>query len=236
MGNVPTTNRIARLLASSIGGKLLVAVTGVLLLGFVVTHLLGNLLLLQGQDALNAYAAWLKSLPVLWVARAGLLAIFVAHIGQAIRLTFANQAARPIPYAHPRASKNSTFASRSMIYTGLTIVAFVIYHLLHFTFGLIQPDAYDAVDALGRHDVYGMVVAGFSHPAIAISYVVAMLLLGVHLLHGVQSVFQTLGVRGPRYEALIQKLSMGTAVVVFLGNASIPLTILLGLGPFSGGA
>ena len=228
MGNVPTTNRIARLMASSIGGKLLMAVTGVLLLGFVVTHLLGNLLLLQGQDALNAYAAWLKSLPVLWVARAGLLAIFVAHIGQAIRLTFANQAARPTPYAHPRASKNSTFASRSMIYTGLAIVAFVIYHLLHFTLGLIQPDAYDAVDALGRHDVYGMVVAGFSHPAIAISYVVAMLLLGVHLLHGVQSVFQTLGANPSAYKVAIQRGAILLPGAIVLGNCSLPILVWLG--------
>jgi succinate dehydrogenase / fumarate reductase cytochrome b subunit len=124
---------------SSIGGKVTMAITGVLLFGFVVVHLLGNLLLLSGPDAINAYAKWLFDKGVLlWLARLGLLAVFVLHVVTGIRLARANKQARPVAYSK-QSTVQATFASRSMVLTGLTMLVFVVYHLLHFTFGVTNP-------------------------------------------------------------------------------------------------
>ena len=169
------------------------AVTGVLLLGFVIVHLAGNLLLLAGPDAINAYAKWLHDKgPLLWVARGGLLLIFVLHVVTAVRLSQANKAARPVAYHKPD-TVQASFASRSMVLSGLTLAAFIIYHLLHFTFGVTNPShfAQKAANAQG-HDVYAMVTASFQLPGIAIVYVASQIVLFFHLSHGVQSFAQTL--------------------------------------------
>jgi len=230
-------NWLLAALRSSLGRKMIVALTGLGLVGFVLAHLAGNLQVFAGREALNAYAQGLKDLgPLLWVARIGLLGIFVLHVVLALQLARENRAARPSRYVHGGVQQ-ATPGARSMVLTGVTILFFVAYHLAHFTFGAVHAEHYGVgADALGRHDVYGMVVAGFSNPLVSILYIVSMGLLALHLSHGVQSVFQTLGLNGPRFQPLIKCAGLGLAVLVFVGNISMPLAILLGLGPFSTGA
>lgn len=214
---------------SSLGSKYLMALTGFGLLGFVIAHMLGNWQVFLGPEALNSYAAKLKDMgPLLWVARLGLLALFLAHIGMGIRLTLANRAARPIPY-QVKTYRQATLASRSMLPTGLVILAFVLFHLAHYTFCLVDPSYHSLFDSEGRHDVYRMTVMGFQNPIVSGSYLVAMLLLAFHLAHGFQSLFQSLGLSHPNWVELVRKASIGLAVVIFVGNASMPLAVLFGL-------
>jgi len=222
-------SRIARFVNSSIGAKTLVALTGAGLFLFVVVHMLGNLQVYLGPDALNAYAKKLKDLPaLLWPARLGLLLLVVVHIAVALRLAIANRRARKVGYDR-RATIQATPASLTMVWTGPLIAAFVVYHLLHFTFGAIYPEAYHGTDAQGRHDVYRMVVLGFRNPLIALSYIVAMIFLGLHLRHGIASLFQTLGLRHPAYDGLIERSGLVLAWIIVIGNVSIPVSIWIGL-------
>ncbi len=178
-------NWLLRSLQSSIGRKVLVALTGVALIGFVVVHLLGNLQIFAGPDQLNSYAESLAHLgPLLWVARLGLLALAGAHIVLALKLAAENRAARPERYDVAGRVK-ATASARSMVLTGLMIAAFVVYHLAHFTWGAAHPQFSGRLDAQGRLDVYSMVVASFQQWPIALTYAAAMVLLGLHLRHGV---------------------------------------------------
>lgn len=229
-------NWLARTLGSSVGRKMILALTGLALLGFVIAHMLGNLQVFLGPEALNAYAANLKSLgPVLWLMRGGLIVVFVVHVGLALKLAAENRAARPERYAHP-GRVQSTPGARSMVVTGLMILLFVLYHLAQFTWGLTNPADYNVVEAIqtatgpvNRHDVYSMVVLSFQHPLISGIYIAAMACLALHLSHGVQSVFQSLGLNHPKYEPCLRKLGCGLALVIFLGNVSMPVAILAGL-------
>lgn len=213
---------------SSIGGKVTMAVTGVLLFGFVVAHLLGNLQLLAGPAKINAYAKWLHDLgALLWVARIGLLAIFVLHVATAIRLSRANKAARPVGYAK-EATLQASFASRSMVMSGLSLLAFVAYHLAHFTFGIVGGD--HAKKAAGDgFDVYAMVTSGFGNPPVAIAYAAFQVVLFLHLSHGLQSFAQTIGIHHGRYTPMIKKLSFVLAALVAGGNTLLALSVLLGI-------
>lgn len=223
-------NGLGRLVKSSVGAKAIMAVTGAGLIVFVIVHLLGNLQIFLGQDAYNSYAQKLQDMgALLWVARAGLLLLFVTHISLAFRLWRANTAARPVPYQFPQQTLASNPAAKTMWLTGAVIFWFVIYHLVHFTFGGIQHDSYALVDSQGRHDVYNMVVRGFRNPAVAITYVVAQAFLGMHLFHGGSSFFQSLGLNHPKYNAIIRKTGLVVAVFVVAGNVLIPLTILFGI-------
>lgn len=216
--------------------KFVVAVTGILLTGFVVFHMLGNLQVFQGPAKVNAYAKFLKDLgPLLWVARIGLLVILVAHVVMAVRLKRRSAAARPIAYVHEETIQASA-ASRYMLLTGLMILAFIIYHVAHFTLGVVVAgpggvsylDMRDPADP-SRHDVYRMMIAGFSSPMISLSYLVAQVFLFLHLLHGVSSVFQTLGVNSPRAQSCITCLGRAVASLVFVGNVSIVAAVWLGV-------
>lgn len=216
-------------LRSSLGSKVVMAVTGLLLFGFLVGHMAGNLLVFRGQEAMNAYAYFLKNSPVLlWGTRVGLLLLIVLHIAVGVRLTRSNRAARPERYVHED-TVQASLASRSMIWSGLVVAAFAVYHLLHFTVGVIQRDHYLMQDAAGRHDVFTMVVLGFRNPAVTISYVVAVLLLGLHLSHGLQSLFQSLGLRHPRTSPWIATGAPLVAALLTAGFLSVPLSILLGI-------
>lgn len=227
-----------RRLGTSIGCKAVMAVTGGLLLLFVIAHLLGNLLIYKGPDALNSYAAWLKSLGLgLWAARAGLLAVFLLHVAAAIRLHRINRAARPEPYRFEAivqvdpAERLRVRAAVYMFLTGLVVLAFVVYHLAHFTFGWIMPKAFASLDhtvSPARHDVYTMVIQGFRNPVITVSYVVAMLVLGAHLAHGVLSMFQTLGCNHPNVNAIIRVGGVALVLLIVLGNCLMPVSVLLG--------
>ncbi len=225
---------------SSVGSKYVMAVTGLLLIGFVLAHMAGNLLIFAGKDALNGYAHALEDKPaLLWAARVILLAIFVLHIVIGIRLTRDNMRARPVRYVC-EGTVQANWASRHMLLTGLVILAFVIYHLLHFTLGVADPThfkrhlrLYQPSDVALRpeYDVAAMVVGGFRQPVVTLAYVVAMAFLALHLYHGATSWFQSLGLNGRGYDKVINWVGPVIALVVLVGNCSIPLAILAGFEP-----
>ncbi|RKY19650.1 MAG: succinate:quinone oxidoreductase [Planctomycetota bacterium] len=224
-------NRLAAATRSSLGRKMIVAVTGLMLLGFVIAHMLGNLQLFLGPEALNAYAAKLQSLgPGLWAMRLGLLGIFVLHVATALKLAAESQAARPQAYVGAVGKVQATVSSRTMVLSGATVLAFVAYHLAHFTLGVVHPEHADVgLDAAGQHDVFAMVVAGFSSPLVSGLYLLAMALLALHLHHGISSTVRTLGLENPACTACVRRAGMGLALFIFLGNASMPLAVLAGL-------
>lgn len=221
---------IGTTLKSSIGAKALMAVTGIILVLFVIGHMLGNLQVYLGADALNAYAAKLQSLgPLLWVIRLVLLGTFLAHISAAMRVVKLNKAARPVAYQQQK-DQATTFAARTMWVSGVLILLFAIYHVLHLTVGVVDPaGAYGALDSEGRHDVYGMVIAGFQHWPTTAIYTVAMVVLCLHVSHGASSMLQTLGLRRPGNASGFDKIGPALAIILLIGNLSMPLSILAGL-------
>lgn len=208
---------------SSLVKKAIMAITGLVLVGFVAGHMSGNLLYFAGPAALDAYAKWLHSLgPALWIARLVLLASVIAHVWVAILLTAENRAARaggPSLDATRVASKSS----RTMPYTGIVLLGFLIFHLLHFTFRTVNPEVTAAGDA---GQVHAMLILGFKSVGVSAFYVVSMALLCLHLSHGVASMFQTLGFRNERWRGRIDKAAVAYGWVIFLGFASIPIHVL----------
>src|SRR3989338_1130503 len=216
------------LLKASVGKKAVVAVTGALLYLFVIAHTLGNLQIFIGQEWLNAYAQHLKDWPfVLWPARAGLLAALVLHVAVSINLAAENRRARPIAYAKKRFVKAS-LASRTMIFSGLLIFAFIVYHLLHYTFHVTHPQYSGLIDAKGRHDVYSMVVLSFRELPVSAGYIAAMAALALHVGHGGQSLFQSLGFNDEKRLPLLEQASVAMGWIFFIGNASIPVAAWAG--------
>ncbi len=224
-----TAGLILRIWQSSLGKKYIMAITGLGLFVFVIVHMAGNLQIFLGPGKINEYAFFLKAnLGILWTARIGLLAIVLLHIITAIQLALANRRARPVAYSDKKPVA-STFANRTILISGLIILAFIVFHLSHFTIGLVDPDYLRLKDSLGRHDVYRMMIAGFSNPIVSIFYIVSMGLLLLHLSHGVSSIFQSLGLRSKRTFGFFDKLAKISALLIFLGNCSIPLAILAGI-------
>ena len=221
-------NRNSHWYLSSIGSKLVMAATGVLLFGFLVGHLTGNLLMFAGPDAMNTYAHWLKEKGgLLWGARLGLFIVFTVHIASAIRVNRQNRAARSKAYAVSNYVA-TTYAARTILVSGLIVLAFVIYHLLHYTLGVTNPEYFRMFDVKGRPDVYGMVVSGFSSRTVTGAYIVAMLMLASHLSHGLTSLFQTFGLHGPKFKPFASKLGPVVAILMFIGFVSIPLAVMSG--------
>ncbi|MDX1950713.1 MAG: succinate dehydrogenase cytochrome b subunit [Verrucomicrobiota bacterium] len=227
-------NTLKPFFASSLGKKYVMAVTGILLFGFVVMHLLGNLQVFMGSEQINDYGHFLKSKPLLvWGARLGLLVVVLLHIWSAIRLTAENKAARPIGYGEYKAV-GASYASRTMFMSGLIIAAFIVYHLLHYTalvpaVNLTGKDFGQLLDSKGHPDVYRMIVLGFSQVIVSVFYLIAMALLCLHLSHGLQSMFQSLGWKNRKYSGLISNFARLFSIVIFLGYASIPLAVLFGV-------
>lgn len=220
---------LVRGLTITIGRKMIVAITGAGLLVFVVVHMLGNLQVFLGRETYNDYAATLKDMgALLWVARGGLVLFAVVHVVTALQLARKNVAARPERYAVTGRIQASP-ASRSMTLTGVMILLFVLYHLAHFTLGFTNPEHFALADEAGRHDVYAMFVLGFRLPVVTVLYVAAMALLALHLSHGFQSTFQTLGFHNPRYVPALRRTSVALAWAIFVGNAIMPLAVLAGL-------
>jgi len=220
---------------SLVGKKILMAVTGVLLFCFVLVHLAGNSTIFMGL--INAYGEHLHALPaVVWAFRVVLLILFGVHVYFGIVLTLENNAAKPQSYA-VKENLRSTFASRNMIWTGALIGGFLLYHILHFTLHVFNPDIGAGVagnfDKLGRPDVYKMIVLSFSQWPITAVYIIAMVVLALHLTHGVQSFVQTLGINSEKSLPFFEKLSMRASIVIFLGFASIPIVILIGILNYS---
>jgi succinate dehydrogenase / fumarate reductase cytochrome b subunit len=214
---------------SAVGKKAVMAVTGLILFGFVLGHMIGNLKLYEGPRVLNAYAQFLRTvgepaLPpsgLLWIVRAVLVTAVVLHVTAAWQLTLLSRAARPIAYAGGTRI-HTTYASRTMRWGGVIILLFVIYHLLHLTWGTLHP-------SFRPGDVYHNVVAGFQVWWVSVFYVAAQVALGFHLYHGVWSLFQSLGWNHPRFNLWRNGLAHAFAWVVTAGNISFPLAVLSGL-------
>jgi len=224
----PPASFPAHLLDISIGQKILMAVTGFIAFGFVCGHMLGNLQVFIGQDQMNSYAEKLQSLgPALWAIRLFLFISFVIHVWYGIKLKLENWAARPISYRNADTVK-ATLASRTMIWTGLIILTFLVYHLLHYTIRVTNPEFATLTDALGRPDVYGMVILGFSNTAVSIVYIIGVGLLSYHLTHGVASMFQSLGLNSEKWQERLDKIAWVVTVLLFLGYTSIPLAVITG--------
>ncbi len=223
-------NPLQRMFSSTVGRKHLMAVSGLLLILFVIVHMAGNLQFFLGKDALNAYGHFLKSQPLLlWGARLGLLALAAVHVWAAVSLARINRQARPRGY-HARHHSGAGYASRTMLLSGLIVLAFVIFHLLHFTLGAVDGEYLEYRDGENRHDIYRMVVQGFSHPAVSLFYLLSMALLCLHLSHGAASFLHSLGLSSGRCRAWASRLALGLAWTIFLGNSSIPVAVLLGYG------
>jgi succinate dehydrogenase / fumarate reductase cytochrome b subunit len=215
---------------SSVGKKMIVAITGIILILFVIGHLLGNLQIFLGPDWINGYSQHLRDLgPLLWLIRIFLLVTVITHICVTIQLAIENRRARPDRYIDRQYVK-ATFASRHMVMSGLIVLAFIIYHIAHFTvrvtdrrFTLLKADP------LGHYDVYSMMVYGFQNYLVSGLYLLGLFLLALHLSHGSSSFFQSLGLNDKK---LTPRLAVGGRVfawLLFAGYASIPVAILLGL-------
>lgn len=216
--------KAATFLSSTIGKKVVMAATGAILFGFVIGHMLGNLQVYLGPKALNAYAVFLREFlhgGGIWIARAGLLVAVGLHIWAATSLTLENWTARPVGYRRWKA-RESSYASRTMVWSGPILALFIVYHLMHFTFGNVHPNFIEG-------DVYRNVVVGFSVWPVSAFYILAQLALGLHLNHGIWSMMQTVGLSHPRYNPLRVALSALLTGAVLLGNISIPVAVMAGL-------
>ncbi|MFZ4115619.1 MAG: succinate dehydrogenase cytochrome b subunit [Chthoniobacterales bacterium] len=218
---------------SSIGRKWIVALTGLLLIGFITIHLLGNLSIFLGPEMMNAYAARLHRLgALLWIARLGLIVVAGLHLFFTIALWRENRAASSQKYA-VRQSLETTLYARSMRLSGLVILSFVLFHLAQFTWKWVTPEYQEWYDVSGQHDVYRMLVAAFSSPWVAGFYLLSVGLLAMHLSHGISSLFQTLGLTNETLRPHFERAGLIVAWIFFLGYSSIPAAVFLKLLPYS---
>ncbi|MDK2741452.1 MAG: succinate dehydrogenase cytochrome b subunit [Nitrospira sp.] len=214
---------------SSVGSKVVMALTGLGLIVYVIFHMLGNLQVFEGPHALNSYAAFLHEMPILlWTARIGLLSIAVVHIVLAIQLTLRNRRARPTAYAI-RDYRQASLASRTMAVSGVVLLLFIVFHLLHLTAGVVDPSFSDRVDAEGYRDVYARLIHAFRNPLIVGLYVAGQLGLGLHVSHAVSSSLQSLGLEHAAFNRLFKSAGPAVALLVVLGNVAIILAVFLGI-------
>jgi succinate dehydrogenase / fumarate reductase, cytochrome b subunit len=214
--------RATRFYESTIGKKAIMAVTGLILFGFLIAHMLGNLQIFLGPSVMNHYAETLHGNPaLLWTARTVLLISVVLHIWASIQLSMIKKEARPIAYVK-RANVISSWASRSMMLSGPIIAAFVVFHLLHLTTGTIHPQFVEL-------HAYENLVTGFLVVPFAIAYIVVMILIGFHLSHGIWSMFQSMGLNHPRYTPLVKKFAAVFSWILIAGFISVPIAVLTGL-------
>jgi succinate dehydrogenase / fumarate reductase cytochrome b subunit len=217
-------DRAVRFWSTTNGKKAVMAVSGVILAGFVFAHLLGNLQIFLGPDQFNGYARTLRHLPELvWPTRVILLIRVILHIWSSLQLAVVKSEARPVGYVK-HTSIGSSYASRTMYLSGPVIAAFVVYHLMQFTFG-VGGTAYHEFDA------YGNVIQGFRVPAVSIFYIIAVALLCLHLRHGLWSLFQSLGFSHPRHTPRIRRAASIIALFIFFGFISIPVAVMLKVIP-----
>jgi succinate dehydrogenase / fumarate reductase cytochrome b subunit len=230
---------LASLFKSSLGKKYVMAVTGILLFLFVVGHLVGNLQVFGPPELINNYAHFLQSKPALvWSARLGLLAVVVLHIVSAAQLTVMNREARPVQYAVPSTQYGSTVYSRYMLLSGLVVLAFILYHLAHFT--VLMPGINGVGDfrklettldgGVKAHDVYAMMILGFRVWWVSLFYIIAQGLLFMHLRHGLGSMFQSLGLRNHTWLEPIRTFAQFASIAILIGYTIIPMAIYMGLG------
>ncbi|MFZ9381043.1 MAG: succinate dehydrogenase cytochrome b subunit [Ilumatobacteraceae bacterium] len=223
------------LYSTAVGKKYVMAISGLAMIGFVVFHMIGNLKMYFGQADLDHYAEFLKELlypiapkgVVLWILRGGLIAMLVLHLHAAWSLTRLNRHARAVKYQGPRDYQVANFASRTMRWTGIIVLAYLVWHLLDLTFGTVNAIGTDG--EFVRGEVYNNVVRSLDRPVVAAFYVVANILLGIHLFHGAWSFFQSLGWNNPRFNAWRRGFAVGIATVVVVGNVSFPVAVLAGI-------
>ena len=219
---------LLRAAQTSIGAKMVMAVSGLFLILFLISHMVGNLQVFGGPDLINGYGHKLRTVPgLLVVARMGLLFLLILHVAAAVRVTRANRAARPEKYAMQKAQV-ANYAARTLFLTGIMIFLYVIYHLAHFTGHVVHAQYITGPDGHGYFDVYTMVVGSFQNPYIAWAYIIAMLMLFSHLSHGIASFIQTLGFSHPRYNTQIRMIGPVTAAIIVIGFILVPLSVQLG--------
>jgi succinate dehydrogenase / fumarate reductase cytochrome b subunit len=206
------------------------AITGIILMGYVLAHMVGNLKLYLGPEAINTYGEWLRELGepafprtvLLWLMRTALIAAFVFHIHAAYSLTLMNRAARPVGYASRRDYVAANFASRTMRWTGVIVLLFVVFHLMDLTWGNANPD-------FVKGDVYANMVASFQRVPVAIIYVIANLALGLHLYHGTWSLFQSMGWNNRRFNHWRRYFAVAFALLITVGNVTFPIAVVTGI-------
>jgi len=230
------------LYSTAMGKKYVMAVTGIGMMGFVLFHMIGNLKMYLGAVHLNEYAEFLQILLVpllpkgvmLWIFRGGLIVMLILHLHAAWSLTVMNRHARPVKYQSARDYQVANFASRTMRWSGIVVLAFIIWHLADLTFGGVNPHV-GTMTAVGAHpgeqvkDVYGSVIYSFNRTPVALFYVFANILLGIHLFHGAWSLFQSFGWNNPRFNKWSRGFATGFATVVVVGNVSFPIAVMAGV-------
>ena len=216
--------RLRQFYGSMVGKKAVMGLTGLIWIGFVILHSLGNLLVFRGSAAINSYSHFLKSTgELLWALRAVLFVAVILHVGAAIQLTRQNRAARPIGYTK-REAQVATISSRTMRWGGALILVFLVVHILHFTTGNIRP-----AGVFSREDVYANVVTSFSIWWVALFYVVAMIALGLHLFHGAWSSVRSIGVSPASPQPLHRRISLVIAVFVWAAFTAVPVAVFSGI-------
>ncbi|HUQ18749.1 MAG TPA: succinate dehydrogenase cytochrome b subunit [Gemmatimonadaceae bacterium] len=217
-------NRATRFYRSSVGKKVVMAVTGVIGIGFLIVHVTGNLLIFRGPDAINSYSHFLHSLgELLWLARIVLIVSVILHVIAAYQLMMQNRAARPVGYAR-REPQVSTFAARTMRWGGALLLLFIVLHILHFTTGTIRP-----AGSFIEGDVFANVVASFHLWWVVLFYVVAMIALGAHMYHGAWSSVRTVGVTQPVENPLKRRVAIILALFLWIGFTAVPVAVFLGM-------
>lgn len=223
---------LTNFLTSTIGMKILMAVTGLLMFGFVLVHMAGNLQVFLGEHVYNHYAEMLQGQPeIVWMARLGLLGTVLAHIFSAIILSRRSASARPQGYKMKK-WLSGTYAVRTMKFGGFILLAFIVFHLLQFTIAGVGVEGFRHCEWVGDDFTcyaYQNFVAGFQNPVIVLFYIVAQAMLGLHLAHGVWSMLRTLGLSNPRFDALSRKGATAFGTLIFLGNSVMPVAVLLGI-------
>jgi succinate dehydrogenase / fumarate reductase cytochrome b subunit len=222
-GVIPHQARPVTFWQSTNGKKVVMAVTGCMMFAFVIGHMLGNLQMFEEPYHINAYGKFLHNLgELLWIERGIMLLAIVLHITVSVQLALRSKAARPVGYSRKEAI-NSDYASRTMYWSGPIVLAFIIFHLLHFTAGVIHPNA-----TFTQGEVYSNVVSGFKVWWVSLWYIFAISLLGVHLSHGIWSMFQSVGLAGKRQTPLLKIAAKAIAILIVLGYISIPISVYLG--------
>jgi succinate dehydrogenase / fumarate reductase cytochrome b subunit len=230
------------LYSTAVGKKYVMGLTGIAMMGFVLFHMIGNLKMYLGAEHLNEYAEFLKQLlvpimppeVVLWILRGGLITMLALHLHAAYSLTQLNRHARSVKYQSKRDYQIANFASRTMRWSGLIVLAFIIWHLADLTFGGVNQHV-GTMTSVGAHsgeqvkDVYGSVVFTFKRTPVALFYVFANILLGIHLFHGAWSIFQSFGWNNPRFNKWRRAFATGFAAIVVIGNVSFPIAVMAGI-------
>ncbi len=229
------------LYSTAVGKKYVMGISGVAMMGFVLFHMIGNLKMYAGAADLDHYAHFLQTLLyplapkgwVLWILRGGLISMLFLHLHAAWSLTVLNRHARPVKYQNKRDYQIANFASRSMRWTGMIVLAFIVWHLLDLTFGVVNSEAGKMITHPGDEEsvkaVYASIVYTFQRTPVALFYIVANILLGIHLFHGAWSIFQSFGLNNPRFNSWTRAFATGFATVVVVGNVSFPISVMAGI-------